>query len=115
MEERTTAATQTIAAHIAGFTLLLLMASGFTSMFALWGRNPRTDRPGYCLDCRQLQSSPPAAQQVLRGEHDRGVIPSIPPYSRLIKGGHAGQIIYVGIRAARGSASPPQAHSALDR
>jgi hypothetical protein len=39
MEEGTTAATQRIAARIAGFTLLLLMASGFIGMFA-FGRHP---------------------------------------------------------------------------
>jgi hypothetical protein len=33
MTEHTTGATQRIAAHIAGWTLLLLMASGFTGMF----------------------------------------------------------------------------------
>lgn len=38
MEERTVAATQEIAARIAGFTLLLLMASGFIGMFA-FGRH----------------------------------------------------------------------------
>ena len=34
MAERTTEATQRLAARIAGFTLLLLMASGFAGMFA---------------------------------------------------------------------------------
>lgn len=38
MAERTTEATQRIAARIAGWTLLMLMASGFTGMFA-FGRN----------------------------------------------------------------------------
>jgi hypothetical protein len=38
MEERTTAASQKIAAHIAGFTLLLLMASGVIGKFA-FGRH----------------------------------------------------------------------------
>jgi Domain of unknown function (DUF4386) len=39
IDERTTVATQQVAAHIAGFTLLLLMASGFVGMFA-FGRDP---------------------------------------------------------------------------
>lgn len=39
MAERTMAATQQLAARIAGFTLLLLMASGFAGMFA-FGGNP---------------------------------------------------------------------------
>jgi Domain of unknown function (DUF4386) len=42
MTERTTEATQRIAARIAGWTLLLLMASGFTGMFA-FGANPIVD------------------------------------------------------------------------
>lgn len=37
MEERTTEATQALAARIAGFTLLLLMVSGFAGMFAFGG------------------------------------------------------------------------------
>ncbi len=42
MTERTTEATQRIAARIAGWTLLLLMVSGFTGMFA-FGGNPIVD------------------------------------------------------------------------
>ncbi|MGF7181541.1 DUF4386 domain-containing protein [Tunturiibacter psychrotolerans] len=42
MTERTTETTQRIAARIAGWTLLLLMASGFTGMFA-FGGNPIVD------------------------------------------------------------------------
>jgi hypothetical protein len=37
--ERTTEATQALAARIAGFTLLLLMVSGFTGMFAFGGNH----------------------------------------------------------------------------
>lgn len=42
MTKPTTEATQRIAARIAGWTLLLLMASGFTGMFA-FGANPIVD------------------------------------------------------------------------
>lgn len=59
MGQRSIAATQRIAAHIAGFTLLLLMASGFLGMFA-FGRHHVI--PGNALA---------TAQNVLA--HERGV------------------------------------------